>query len=456
VRARTKDRCSVNDPLLVGIAGSLPSAGRFQPSDMIHIVPLGTGVRGGVIDHRSCDVVLVPEQRWIYALRLWARGVPTLLVSGGGPTTNNVGRMLTRALVDEVSAHSWPSRSDLARMARRPGRGGSAPGAPLSVVATVLNERGAIDRLVSQVVAQLGPDDEFVVVDGGSTDGTFERLKYWEGCHRGRIVGASRPGTNISGGRNAAVELAKHDTIVTTDADCELVPAWLESFRRAFAEPYAPAVVAGTYAVRGRNALERAQAYGCYPWPQETRRMHLFARLYTAVFGLRYTESLPAARSLGFSRTAWREAGGFPENLGWVEDGVFGKRAGASGDAVISVDASVGWNQRQSVAGTLKMYRNYGRGAAASGDMTLVLRDVARTATYAGAAVVLALGGRRARRVFCAALMTYWSLPMSRALLMRRDLMAAPLVPVAMTIKDLGKIQGMLDVVLRRDMSGVE
>ena len=47
----------------------------------------------------------------------------------------------------------------------------------VSVIATVLNEAEDIDGLVSSLLQQTLQPAEIVVVDGGSTDGTWERLQ---------------------------------------------------------------------------------------------------------------------------------------------------------------------------------------------------------------------------------------------------------------------------------------
>src|ERR1035441_5169604 len=46
----------------------------------------------------------------------------------------------------------------------------------VSIVATVLNEVEEIGRLVPSLLGQIPPPAEVVIVDGGSTDGTWERL----------------------------------------------------------------------------------------------------------------------------------------------------------------------------------------------------------------------------------------------------------------------------------------
>lgn len=48
---------------------------------------------------------------------------------------------------------------------------------PISVISTVLNEVDAIDALLDSLMQQSVPPAEIVIVDGGSTDGTWEKLQ---------------------------------------------------------------------------------------------------------------------------------------------------------------------------------------------------------------------------------------------------------------------------------------
>ena len=57
--------------------------------------------------------------------------------------------------------------------------GGNPPERRTSLIVTVLNEADTIDQLLESVVAQTCLPDEVVVVDGGSSDRTWQRLHAW-------------------------------------------------------------------------------------------------------------------------------------------------------------------------------------------------------------------------------------------------------------------------------------
>jgi hypothetical protein len=177
----------------------------------------------------------------------------------------------------------------------------------------------------------------------------------------------------------------------------------------------------------------------------------LFVRAYGRLFGQVFDPTLPFARSLAFTVEAWRDAGGFPAELRWTEDGVFGRRVAAAHPCRFAGDAMVSWVQHDSLRATYKMYRQYGKGAAASGDRALVLRDLARIGAYGAGAAMLARGGRRTLAPLAAGSMLYFSLPMRRVVRQRAGLRAAALIPVAMVTKDFGKVSGALTTWLTRE-----
>ena len=106
---------------------------------------------------------------------------------------------------------------------------------PVSIVATVLNEIRDIDRLVTSLLAQEPPAAEVIVVDGGSTDGTWERLVSLQASD-GRLVPIRdescslkfSPGP-VARGRNVAIKAARSSLIACSDAGCRYAPNWLKN-----------------------------------------------------------------------------------------------------------------------------------------------------------------------------------------------------------------------------------
>jgi undecaprenyl-phosphate 4-deoxy-4-formamido-L-arabinose transferase len=108
----------------------------------------------------------------------------------------------------------------------------------VSVVVTVLNEDGAVDELYARVAAALdGRAWEVIVVDDGSSDGTFERLRALHG--RDPRVRAVRFKRNFGQhpAMHAGLVRARGARIVTMDGDLqnepEDIPRLLDALDRA-------------------------------------------------------------------------------------------------------------------------------------------------------------------------------------------------------------------------------
>ncbi len=315
----------------------------------------------------------------------------------------------------------------------------------MSVIATVLDERQAVDRLLQSVLPQLGAEDELVVVDGGSRDGTLQRLRE-HAQEDARVRALEAPGANIAAGRNVAVAAARNELIACTDAGCVVAPDWLARLMQPFAVADPPGLAAGVPHVLARGALERAQSAACYADPDEASNPTRWVRLYGRAFGGVFDPSLPFARSLAFTRTAWRDAGGFPEHLRWVEDGVFGRAVAAGHRCVVVPGADVYWEQRGSVPATFRMYYRYGIGAAQSGERQLQARDWVRVGAYLTGALLLVSRRRGALALALTGAGAYYSLPLARVARRRSGVRAAACIPLALAIKDFGKVAGAASV----------
>ncbi|SHN46365.1 glycosyltransferase [Cryptosporangium aurantiacum] len=352
----------------------------------------------------------------------------------------------------------------LAEVARRPGAGLCRVSAPaISVVSPVLDEAPVIDGLIGTLAAQLGPDDEYVLVDGGSTDGTAERIAAWHAEDR-RIRLVRHGGGTIGFSRNRGVEAARHEFIACTDAGCTPSATWLDGFRAAAAETTAAArrlgenpaefpieLYVGVYsaAVRAGRWFEPAMAAMNWPDPEELRRRTALRALYGRLFGRSFSASRVDGRSVGFTRDVWAAAGGFPEDLRTAEDEAFGRAVRAVGArTALTLDAAVTWYQRVGVRAAFAQFRGYGRGGGTGRSGALLQRDAIRLGGYLGATAAIVWGGTPGRVLAAAGAAAYFSLPVARVLRRGQSPLVLPLVPVAAVLKDGAKLVGTAEALL--------
>ena len=243
----------------------------------------------------------------------------------------------------------------------------------ISLISTLLNEAEDLDAMLAAIDGQTRPPDEVVIVDGGSTDGSVERLQAWAAgranTHVERIAGA-----NISAGRNAAIRIAVGPVIAVTDAGCIMEPGWLEALERGFAESDAD-VVMGFYEPDPRSRFERIVA--CLNLPDASE-----------VDPERF---LPSSRSIAFTKSVWERAGGYPEWLRIGEDMYFNfKVIEERARRQFAPSAIVRWRLRPDLRSTLRQYYRYGEGDGRA--RMHPRRHALRFATYGAAAGLVALG----------------------------------------------------------------
>jgi len=98
----------------------------------------------------------------------------------------------------------------------------------VSVVVPLYNKQRCIGRCVESIRRQTFHDFEVIVVDDGSTDGSFEVFRSAvEGDARFRLIRQTNAG--VSRARNAAIELANAEIVAFLDADDEWKPEYLEA-----------------------------------------------------------------------------------------------------------------------------------------------------------------------------------------------------------------------------------
>ena len=181
----------------------------------------------------------------------------------------------------------------------------------VSVIVTVYNEQASIERLLRSLAAQTRRPDEVVICDGGSQDSTVAIIRAFatrlpEQLPNLRVL--VEPGANISRGRNVAIRAAQGPIIAATDAGVRLEPTWLEQLVAPWAaggEP--PLAVAGFFV---------PDAEGVFPVAMAATVLPLEDEIDPQTF-------LPSSRSVAFTKSAWAQAGGYPEWLDYCEDLLF-------------------------------------------------------------------------------------------------------------------------------------
>ena len=188
---------------------------------------------------------------------------------------------------------------------------------PVSVIATVLNEAEDIGRVVPSLLAQEPSAAEVIVVDGGSTDGTWEWLAGMQ-ARDPRLVAIRdetcslkfSPGP-VSRGRNVAIAAAKSQIIACADAGCTYAPDWLKNLT-------APLVAGEAEYALGGSCLEpNAGGRGCTAWDVAS----------APFFSIKLAPTEPTksctARSMAFTKALWQRIGGIPEQVLVGEDTLF-------------------------------------------------------------------------------------------------------------------------------------
>lgn len=228
----------------------------------------------------------------------------------------------------------------------------------LSVVITVYHEAHAVDRLMASLAAQQRPPDEVVICDGGSTDGTPERLRGLAATYADRLPVVKvlvAPGANISRGRNLAIAAAAGPLIAVTDAGVRLDPAWLANLVKPWESlppgEAAPLAVAGFFAPDVEGVFQTAMAATVLPLEGDIDPRRF----------------LPSSRSVAFTKAAWEAAGGYPEWLDYCEDLLFDfainrQQPDAPTAFVWSPQALVYFRPRESLGAFWTQYYRYARG----------------------------------------------------------------------------------------------
>jgi peptidoglycan-N-acetylglucosamine deacetylase len=159
----------------------------------------------------------------------------------------------------------------------------AAPVGSVSVLIAAFNEEAVIVRTVHAVLASEPPPLEVIVVDDGSTDGTYEALTQHVEDPRVRVLRQANQGKAVA--LNRALAESKGEIVVCLDADTLFMHDTIERLARHFADPHV-AAVAGNVKVGNRvNLLTYWQAIEYITSQNLDRRAFAFLNAVSVVPG---------------------------------------------------------------------------------------------------------------------------------------------------------------------------
>ncbi len=223
----------------------------------------------------------------------------------------------------------------------------------VSVIVPLLNEADHVERLARDIATQdFRGELEVLIADGGSEDGSVERLRSAaEGLGLDLMLLRNPDGT-VSAGLNACIERARGDLIVRLDCHSQYPTDYIRLCVAAISETGA-LNVGGVVTPGGRTATERAVAcamdspFGGIGWTRHGGGSER-VEVDTVTFG-------------AFRPEAFRRAGLFDESLVRSQDDEFNLRLRrAGGRIVLDPSIRVRYIPRGSFEALARQYWQYG------------------------------------------------------------------------------------------------
>ena len=222
-----------------------------------------------------------------------------------------------------------------------------------ALISTVFNEGEDVFAWAGSLRKQTRPPDEFVIVDGGSTDGTPERLRaaFNHGDFPAPRIIIEK--CNIARGRNLAIQNTTAEIIVSTDAGSFPETNWLAEITQPLLDDPGLDVTGGLSVSSCDNDFTKFLAQ---LEPREEP-------------GISDGEIHPSSRNTAFRRGAWADVGGYPE---WLtlsgEDALFTRELNKIKKKFVhNPQAVVRWSVRPTEAAYFQLLHRNGYGAAEAG-----------------------------------------------------------------------------------------
>lgn len=156
----------------------------------------------------------------------------------------------------------------------------------VSIIVPAYNEAEVIQSSLSSLLELRYPYYEIIAVDDGSTDGTFEKMKAFEGNHYGvRVQVFRKENSGKAETLNYGIRRSKAPVVVCMDSDSRLTPDALRYGVRHFRDANVGAVAGNVKVINRHNIWTRLQALEYIEGLNIVRKAQAFFRSVNVIPG---------------------------------------------------------------------------------------------------------------------------------------------------------------------------
>jgi biofilm PGA synthesis N-glycosyltransferase PgaC len=156
----------------------------------------------------------------------------------------------------------------------------------ISIIVPAYNEAAVIESSLSSLLQLRYPYYEIIAVDDGSSDGTLEKMKQFEGNHYGvRVQVFRKENSGKADTLNYGIRRSKAPIVVCMDADSRLTPEALRYAVKHFRDPNVGAVAGNVKVINRHNIWTKLQALEYIEGLNIARKAQAFFRSVNVIPG---------------------------------------------------------------------------------------------------------------------------------------------------------------------------